>query len=409
MTTIYLDDFLVTPPYDRPTIICATRTALTRALHWLVTEHTDPHFSLYYHDRLIDVDVNQSVDDILREHSLQPSGSLEILDQLQDLLHFRELGIRGEFYEGFAHYDRVDDRCALGLLHTLRWILCRLLVVQPFSSWATTTTQQPPESSMEIFVHGGGPTATALLGSVAAYLQSQPEHTLQHIAGASMGAVLAAFVYIHAREPETLFSRFAQTITDTLDGSETLHVDSLRKCIRGLLHEHAQMPLGEFQPHTSTTFDIVAYDVQSGAPVVFNRERTPHIRVEDALIASCGIPGIIGMSKPFEDDRWVADGDVCSLEYLRTRPASTRVFSIRSRVDVDAMTWEIPSPFSIVASLLRAIWEELDAKWSVSRSNPLCVCVEPNEQIDLSRLPIPLGTAAFHIRNIQFGFDAIML
>lgn len=211
---------------------------------------------------------------------------------------------------------------------------------------------KPPLKLVPVLA-GGGTRLSAHIGALQAFQDLNIRY--QHIVGVSGGSIIAALSALGMTPAE--LRRFA---TDE-DFSRFKGGSVLRLMREGGLSSGDSFEAWIEEKTKSVTFDevpgnlhIVATDVRSHAPVVFNRETSPQMKVARAVRFSMGVP-LLFTFKAYEG-KLLVDGSILAEDALRWDWAQdgTPAFFIRMRARQE-MNCELENRFFMLPSYLRLL------------------------------------------------------
>ncbi|WP_421862750.1 patatin-like phospholipase family protein [Motiliproteus sp.] len=161
---------------------------------------------------------------------------------------------------------------------------------------------------------GGGTRLSAHIGILTALQELQLE--FDHLVGVSGGSIVGA-LYASGRSVESInsianetdFSQFlSQSLYQLLRSGGLSSGDSFEEWIDQKLN-------GATFEDLRLDFHVVATDVRTGRPVIFDRQKTPQLKVSKAVRFSMSIP-ILFSFKQFKDHLLV-DGSILSEDALQ--------------------------------------------------------------------------------------------
>lgn len=188
---------------------------------------------------------------------------------------------------------------------------------------------RPPLKLVPVLA-GGGTRLSAHIGALQAFQDLNIHY--QHIVGVSGGSIIAALSALGMTPAE--LRRFAMDE----DFSRFKGGSVLRLLREGGLSSGDSFEAWIEEKTASVTFDevpgnlhIVAADVRSQAPVVFNRETSPQLKVSRAVRFSMGIPLLFSFKA--HEGKLLVDGSILAEDALRWDWAQdgTPAFFIRMR------------------------------------------------------------------------------
>ena len=197
------------------------------------------------------------------------------------------------------------------------------------ADWQAMMSSSPPLKLVPVLA-GGGTRLSAHIGALQAFEDLNISY--QHIVGVSGGSIVAALSAL-GKSPAELRTMALEEDFSRFKGMSIIRLMREGGLSSGDSFEHwiERMTEGVTFRDVPGNLHIVATDVRSQAPVVFNRETTPNLKIARAVRFSMGIP-LIFTFKVFEG-KLLVDGSILAEDALRWDWAKdgTVAFFIRMR------------------------------------------------------------------------------
>ncbi len=429
MKTVYFNSFEFYE--DSYEVVTTTRYNFIQAALYITQNEVIEHliqreqlrrgFSLYYHDIFIDFtlfDENTTLKDVMLYYSIDLPGFIEITDVLHDLTQFakKNVSLKNVKIIPLPYNDEtINDTTILGLLNLILWGIYNTIIM---STEEEVNTIQQEHVIDSIFVHGGGPSATLSLGVLSVFLQTHRD--VKHFKGASMGSILATYVSIFPLHE--LYERFINAVTKHvfrhgLNKNEIavpLNFQETLQFIRLFLgRDTAHLTLREFYelhlaPHNKT-LQILTTDLSISNYAIFDHITKPNVKLEDALMCSCGVPYVIGI-KEIEGKKY-CDGDLFSYNYLQKHPNTYRIlltFQNEAKTFDKSMFGSIckeGAPLYCVIDTVDFYVKKYLTLLDKCGNHPLTLNVPIREYLPMLNGTALMGSRQFHILNYQYGVD----
>ena len=174
---------------------------------------------------------------------------------------------------------------------------------------------RPRPTFTHMIFSGGGFLGLTYLGIIRYLQQEHMDKHIKTVAGTSVGATFAACfalgVPYHTIEEEfsSLNEDFIKfNLESILNMGETMGLTNAQSMVSKFGKYVGNMTFIDFAKHTGKNLIVCATHVETMTPVYFCVDRTPHVRVIDAVAASMAIPMIVSPVK-IGDDYYI-DGAV---------------------------------------------------------------------------------------------------
>jgi hypothetical protein len=427
MKTVYFDTFL--PQNNTYHIITTTRYNFIEAALYILQNEEIEHliqidlirreYTLYYHQTYIDFSIfddNTTLKDVMLHYSIELPSFMSIVDKIHDLTKFGKCNIKIENYSPMIYKsDLINDTSIQGLLEFLLWGLYNIIVNQSSDNNNDDNLQQQDLDT--IFLHGGGPSATLILGFLNIFLQSK---NIKHFKGASMGSIIATYASIFPLH--IFYDRFIDAVTKHLypkNKSEEIvspltQQETLKFTRLFLGQDVCKMTLLQFykthlEPNEKT-LDIIVTDISTSNYTIFNHITKPNVILEDALLCSCGVPFVIGIQEI--DGKKYCDGDLFSYNYLQENPNMYRVLLTFQNTNTKTFDKSVFESFCLPGAPLHCVLESVEfyidrylERLDFCSKHPLTFNIPLREYLPMLNGTATLGSRQFHILNFQYGIE----
>lgn len=361
---------------------------------------------VFFHGNPLQLDGTQTAQDVydLAVQAL-PLDTITVADDAYDLslVRVHKLPPTYTVVSCDSTFDSVDDCAIVPFVHFVRWMMGKTLVRTPGCVVPPFEADDRP-----VFLYGGGQNAMQTFGSYAAYANLTGHLAAKHtLAGASMGAVVAAS-YVSVGDVGVVYDRFVEAVHQ-LAGHKA-DKSCIESALRLMLGDRSHETFEDLFKRTQQRLDVLVTDVKTCKPCVYNYVTKPHVRVLDAVLASCSIPLVIGLHRI--DGQLLCDGELyaheyipavsCVIDYTSTRSAVQHVFS-------GPMFETFRSASSPFASVMAAVRKMTDS-YVAARANvshPKLVKV-PMDMSLFTEITADFADASRHVANYAHGFTWIL-
>lgn len=336
-----------------------------------------------------------------------PLDTLPIADDAYDLslVRIHKLPLGDDVVSCDSTFDAVGDDGILPFVHMVRWFMGKTLVRTPGPKRAV-----PPfdPADRPVFLCGGGQNAIQTFGVYAAYARTTGHLEARGaLAGASMGAMIAA-AYVSAGDTNVVYDRFVQC----LEGLAGRRVEKagIESAVRVLLADKSDETFEDLFLRRGQRLDVVVTDVKSCAPCVYNWVTTPHVRVIDAVIASCSIPLVFGLHRINGD--LLCDGEIYAHEYLASSNVPfviidylSKQSAVRNMLSLGALLGLNTGPF---ASVISAVQQLVQTYLTARDSYGPDVLRVPMDDALFMELAADFAGVMHHIQSYNHGFSWVL-
>lgn len=263
----------------------------------------------------------------------------------------------------------------------------------------------------KIYLHGGGPTATILFGILIIFLQQNRQ--IKKFSGSSMGALITSFFYIYSDNLSISHERCLDKIRETCEyhdpnSTPILNRETTTNFLENLIEsKYLNATLLELHNLFPTKeLDIIVTKLSNMQCCILNYQNTPNVLLKDAILASCSIPYVTGITT-INNIKYI-DGDLTSSEYMKLN--NCHCFKLLHPVSSNNKKEEdIEYNFGAmsVLNVFKNFFEVLikDIKNNMTHNYGKKYEIPARESLQLLTLNPPLGTYDFHILNVQYGID----